>query len=105
MDAITFRYLIHLVVSEGLEMHLMDVVTGYLYGSINSDIYMKIPEGFTLHEEKISKPRSMYSIKLQQSLYRLKQSGRMWYNRLSTYLLKEGYVNNSIFPCVFIKKT
>ena len=29
----------------------------------------------------------------------------MWYNRLSQYLLKEGYVNNSICPCVFIKKT
>ena len=27
----------------------------------------------------------------------------MWYNRLSQYLLKEGYVNNSICPC-FIKK-
>ena len=29
----------------------------------------------------------------------------MWYNRLSEYLLKEGYMNNSICPCVFIKKT
>ena len=29
----------------------------------------------------------------------------MWYNRLSQYLLKEGYVNNSICPCVFVKKT
>ena len=105
MDAITFRYLIQLVVSEGLEMHLMDVVTTYLYGSIDSDIYMKIPEGFPLPEAKFSKPRGMYSIKLQRSLYGLKQSGRMWYNRLSTYLLREGYVNNSIFPCVFIKKT
>ena len=28
----------------------------------------------------------------------------MWYSRLSQYLLKEGYVNNSICPCVFIKK-
>ena len=28
----------------------------------------------------------------------------MWYNRLRQYLLKEGYVNNSICPCVFIKK-
>ena len=28
----------------------------------------------------------------------------MWYNRLSQYLLKERYVNNSICPCVFIKK-
>ena len=47
----------------------------------------------------------MYSIKLQRSLYGLKQSGRMWYNRLSQYLLKEGYVNNSICQFVFIKKT
>ena len=105
MDAITFRYLIHLAVSEGLEMHLMDVVTTYLYGSIDRDVYMKIPKGFTLPEAKFSKPRGMYSIKLQRSLYGLKQFGRMWYNRLSTYLLKEGYVNNSICPCVFIKKT
>ena len=54
MDAITFRYLIHLTVSEGLEMHLMDVVTANLYGSIDSDIYIKIPKGFTLPEAKFS---------------------------------------------------
>ena len=47
----------------------------------------------------------MFSIKLQRSLYELKQSGRMWYNRLSEYLLKERYVNNPICPCVFIKKS
>ena len=47
----------------------------------------------------------MCSIKLQQSLYGLMQSGRMWYNRLSEYLLKEGYANNPICPCIFIKKS
>ena len=65
---------------------------------------MKILEGFKLLEVMNSKPRSMYSIKLQRSLYGLKQFGRMWYNRLSQYVLKEGYVNNLICPCVFIKK-
>ena len=45
----------------------------------------------------------MYLIKLQRSLYELKQFGRMWYNRQIEYLLKEGYVNNPICPCVFIK--
>ena len=29
----------------------------------------------------------------------------MWYNRLSEYLLKEGYMNNLISPCIFIKKS
>ena len=28
----------------------------------------------------------------------------MWYNRLSDYLVKEGYLNNHICPCVFIRK-
>jgi hypothetical protein len=28
----------------------------------------------------------------------------MWYNRLSEYLLKEGFENNQICPCVFIKR-
>ena len=94
MDATTFCYLIYLAVSEELDMRLMNVVTAYLYGSIDTNVYMKIHEGFKLLKVMNSKPRSMYSIKLQQSLYGLKQSGRMWYNRLSQYLLKEGYVNN-----------
>ena len=97
MDATTFRYLIYLAVSEGLDMRLMDVVTTYLYGSIDTNVYMKIPKGFKLPKVMNSKPRSMYSIKLQRSLYGLKQSGRIWHNRLSQYLLKEVYVNNSIF--------
>ena len=83
MDVITFRYLISLAVSKGLDMCLMDVVTSYLYGSLNANVYMKIPEGFMLSEAMNSKPRSMYSIKLRRSLYELKQSDRMWYNRLS----------------------
>jgi len=29
----------------------------------------------------------------------------MWYNRLSEYLLKEGFVNNPICTCVFIKNS
>ena len=105
MDTITFRFLISLAVSEGLEMRLMDVVTAYLYGSLDTDIYMKIPEGFKMSEAYKSKANNVYSIKLQRSLYGLKQSGRMWYNRLSKYLTNEGYINNPICPRVFIKKT
>ena len=69
MDALTLRYLISLTVSEELDMHLMDVITTYLYGSINTNIYMKTPKGFKLPEETNPRPRNMYSIKLQRSLY------------------------------------
>ena len=45
----------------------------------------------------------MCSIKLQRSLYGLKQPGCMWYNHLSEYLLKEMYANNPIYSCIVIK--
>ncbi|KAM2449650.1 hypothetical protein PS1_019734 [Malus domestica] len=85
-------------------MQLMDVITAYLYGELDTDIYMKVPEGLK-SPESTNKSRGMLSIKLRRSLYGLKQSGRMWYNRLSEYLIKEGYINNVICPCVFIKKS
>ena len=38
MDAITFRFLISLVVSKGLVICLMDVITTYLYKLIDNDL-------------------------------------------------------------------
>jgi len=77
MDAITFRFLICLVVLKTLDMCLIDVVTTYLYGSLDKDIHMKIPEGFKMPKAFYDKSISVYSIKLYKSLYGLKQSSWM----------------------------
>ena len=45
MDSIMFKYLLSLVVDKKLETRLMDVVTAYLYGSLDTDIYMRVPAG------------------------------------------------------------
>ena len=50
VDAITLRYLIGLTVYENLDMHLMDVVTAYLYGSLDNHIEMRILKGFKIPE-------------------------------------------------------
>jgi hypothetical protein len=94
-----------MTIFEKSQMRLMDVVTAYLYGSLDTDIYMRVPEGLKLPESNNSKPREFFSIKLRRSLYGLKQSGRMWYNRLSEYIMKEGYKNHATCPCVFIKRS
>ena len=80
----------------------MNVVAAYQHGAIDTNIYIKITRRIQYVRSKF-KHHSLYSLKRQRSLYGLKQFGRMWYNRLSNYLLKEGYINNSICPCVFIK--
>jgi hypothetical protein len=47
---------------------------------------------------------NMYYVKLNKSLYGLKQSGRMCYNRLKEFLLNKGYSNNDDCLCVLICK-
>ena len=103
MSDITFQYLISMAAGMNLKMQLMDVVTAYHYGSLDTNIYMKVPDGLKIPDSKGN--RKLYSVKLQRSLYGLKQSGRMSYNRLSDFLLKKGYVNNDGCPCVFIKRS
>ena len=49
MDTITFIFLISLVAKENLDMRLMDVITAYLYGSLDNDI--KCLEYIILHPE------------------------------------------------------
>ncbi|KAG7528000.1 GAG-pre-integrase domain [Arabidopsis suecica] len=63
-----------------------------------------IKEGIELKDKDKKGSRDQYCIRLNKSLYGLKQSGRMWYNRLSEYLVREGYKNDPISPCIFIKK-
>ena len=62
MDGVTFPFLM----SMALVTRLMDVVIAYLYGSLDSDIYMKIPEGLKIED---TKPRHLYYVISQLSLY------------------------------------
>jgi hypothetical protein len=68
-----------------LKMQLMDVVTAYLYESLDSEIHMTVPEGLKIPGPNQNK--NMFNVCLQWSLYGLNQSARMWFNRLSNFLL------------------
>jgi hypothetical protein len=81
----------------------MDVMTAYLYGSLDLDIYIKVPDGISVLNTNAN--RNMYYVKLVESLYGLKQSGRMWYNRLMEFLLNKGCSNSDDCPCVCIRKS
>jgi hypothetical protein len=70
----------------------MDVMIAYLYGSLDSDIYMKVPDGISVPNTNVG--HNMYRVNLNKSLYDLKQFGRIWYNRLKEFLLNKGYSNN-----------
>ena len=52
VDGVTFRFLLGMATMKSLETHLMDIVTAYLYGSLDSEIYMRIPEGLKMAESQ-----------------------------------------------------
>lgn len=43
MDSITYRYMIAFALFHKLLMHILDVITAYLYGILDTTIYMKAP--------------------------------------------------------------
>jgi hypothetical protein len=86
-----------------LSLQLMDVMIAYLYGPLDSDIYMKVPDGISVPNTNAN--RNMYCVKLVKTMYGLKQSERIFYNRLKEFLLNNGYLNNDDCPCVFIRKS
>jgi hypothetical protein len=76
----------------------MDVKTTFLHGDLEEEIYMKPPEGFVV---KGNKDR-VY--KLNKSLYGLKKSPRMWYQKFDTYIIGLGFVRSRVDHCVYSRK-
>ena len=81
----SIKVLLALAAQHDLEIHQLDVKIAFLYGFIKEDIYMSMPEGYSIP------PQPDLMCKLNKSLYGLKQSSRAWYQQLDQYLLLHEY--------------
>ena len=79
------------------EIWQMDVKTAFLNGSLEEDIYMEQPLGFTSSDDdhKICK--------LQRSIYGLKQASQSWNTRFNDVIKIFGFIKNEEEPRVFKK--
>ena len=75
----------------------MDVKTKFLHGDLEEEIYMKQPEGFMV------KGKKELVWRLKKSLYGLKQSPRMWYQKFDTYIRGLGFTRSKEDHCVYFK--
>jgi hypothetical protein len=94
----SIRFILSIVVAFDLEVEQMDVKTAFLHGNLEKKIYMKQPEGFVV------KGKKELVCKLKKSLYGLKQSPRMWYQKFDTYILGLGFVRSRVDHCVYSKQ-
>eukprot|EP00253_Pinus_taeda_P036082 PITA_36082 len=75
----------------------MDVKTTFLHGDLEEEIYMKQPEGFAV------KGKKELVCKLKKSVYGLKQSPRMWYQKFDTFIRGLGFTKSQADHCVYFK--
>ena len=93
----TIRTILAVTAHHDLELEQMDVVTAFLNGDLEEDIYMSVPEGLKTNNN------SNKVCKLLKSLYGLKQSPRQWYFKMHEFLLKIGFSSSPNDPCPYIR--
>src|SRR6266487_261536 len=76
----------------------MDVKSAFLNGYLNEEVFVEQPKGFI----EPTLPNHVY--KLKKALYGLKQAPRAWYERLTVFLLSQGYRKGGNDKTLFVKK-
>ena len=75
----------------------MDVKTAFLNRSLEEDVYIGQPEGFSI------KGKKHLACKLKKSIYELKQASQQWYLKFNDTITSFGFKENTIDWCIYLK--
>ena len=89
--------LLSIVSAFDFEVEKMDVKITFLHGDLEEEIYVKQPKGFVV------KGKKELVCKLKKSMYGLKQSPRMWYQKFDTFIRGLGFTRSKEDHCVYFK--
>ncbi|GMG18184.1 unnamed protein product [Phytophthora fragariaefolia] len=90
--------------ADGMEIEQCDVDTAFLYGKLEEEIYMELPEGLReLLELAEAKGEDDVVCMLLQSLYGLKQASRVWNETIDKHLKSMGFKPADADPCVYTR--
>ena len=76
----------------------MDVKSAFLNSTIKEEVHVEQPPGFEDHQFL------NHVYKLNKALYGLKQAPRAWYERLSKFLIENGFKRENMDATLFLKK-
>ncbi|GJX94395.1 retrovirus-related pol polyprotein from transposon RE1 [Tanacetum coccineum] len=85
-----------LALSRGWSLRQLDVNNAFLHGTLQEEVYMVQPPGYT------NPQYPNHICKLKRSLYGLKQAPRAWYMALTSFLLDSGFKKSLADASLFI---
>ena len=92
----SIRVLLAFGLQNDMIIHQIDVITAFLNGKLQEDIYMQQPAGYEVPGKET------LVCKLKKALYGLKQSPRCWNKSFQDFLLNLGFQQSTADPCVFV---
>jgi transposase InsO family protein len=92
----TFRLLLTISSANNLHVQQYDVKSAFLNGELQEEIFMKPPPGY---------PSTNKVLKLNKSLYGLKQAARVWNQTLHKAMTNEGFIQSKFDECLYVLKT
>ena len=98
VKASTIRLALALAAYYDYNLTSIDVRQAYLYADLKEELYMAVPPGLPRHDGQ----GNPIALKLNKSLYGLKQAGREWNELLVSFLLTWGFTQSKIDVCLFI---
>ena len=93
----TIRVVLAIAAARDYNLTSIDVQQAFLQGDVNEDLYMQMPPGLPSR----SPDGRRLVVKLDRSLYGLKQAGRVWWQLLTGFLLEWGFKQSSIDVCMY----
>jgi hypothetical protein len=96
----SLRLLLTLTAVHGWYTRQLDYVLAFPQAPVEREIYMSIPQGFSIDEGKTED----FVLKVNKNIYCQKQAGRVWNNYLTKKLIdKLGFTQSKIDECVFYR--
>ena len=92
VNDVSFRIALTYKVMHQLESSQFDVDTAFLYGELDEEIYMELPEGYVEYLEQIMGITGItyeeYCVLLLKAIYGLIQAARQWWKKFKKTLMK-----------------
>jgi Reverse transcriptase (RNA-dependent DNA polymerase) len=102
VNDITFRIVLTLMVKNKWKSQVVDVTTAFLYGDMEEQVFMSMPEGLEYTEPDWDP--NLHCAELKKTIYGTKQASRQYWRKFISTMALKGFNSIHIDTCLLVRK-